>query len=177
MTRDYDPFTNGYLLNANLPISHKSESNFTVEKIHSEISEQVWWKRLQASYWLKFVLFSPFTLFEMDSSSDSGPTVEDKIVSLETSLERLWAYLDQQENLLKESNQAGEKAWDLINNELRKLRADHDSSKENLENFKEEAQANFKDVANVHGNFGNQISSLESAMANLKANLGKWNEV
>ena len=109
----------------------------------------------------------------MASSSESGPTVEDKIVSLESSLGRLRGRLDQQENLLKESNQADEKAWDLINNDLRKLRADHDSSKETLEEFKEEAQANFKDVANVHGNFGNRISSLESAMANLKANLGK----
>ena len=86
---------------------------------------------------------------------------------------RLRARLDQQENLLKESNRAGEKAWDLINNNLRKLRADHDSSKENLEDFKEEVQANFKDVANVHGNFGIRISSLESAMVKLKANLGK----
>ena len=109
----------------------------------------------------------------MASSSESGPTVEDKIVSLESSLGRLRARLDQQENLLKESNQAGEKAWDLINNDLRKLRADHDSSKETLEEFKDEVQANLKDMANVHGNFGNRISSLESAMANLKAKLGK----
>ena len=68
---------------------------------------------------------------------------------------RLRALLDQQDNLLKESNQAGEKAWDIINGDLRKLRADHESSTENMENFKEEAQTNFKDVANVHGNFGN----------------------
>ena len=104
MTRDYDPFTNGYLLNANLPISHRSETEFIVEKIHSENSEHVWLKRLQASHWSKSDLLSPFTLFEMASSSESGPTVEAKIDSFETSLGRLRARLDQEDKLLQESN-------------------------------------------------------------------------
>ena len=67
----------------------------------------------------------------------------------------------------------GEKAWDLINEDLRKLRADHEDSNEKLENFKEDSQTNFKDIANVHGNFGNRISALEAAIANLQSKMGK----
>ena len=109
----------------------------------------------------------------MASSSETGSTVEEKLESLETSLGRLRARLDHHDKTLKESNQAREIAWNLINEDLRKLRADHEDSNEKLGNLKEETQTNFKDNANVHGNFGNRINALESAIANLQTKMGK----
>ena len=108
----------------------------------------------------------------MDSYSETGSTADEKLESL-ASLGRIRAWLDQQDKLLEESNKARETAWNIINEDLRKLRADHEDSIEKLENFKEDTQTNFKDNANVHGNFGNRINALENAIAKLRSKMGK----
>ena len=107
------------------------------------------------------------------SSSDSGLSVEERIESLENSMGRLRASVDKQDKLLQASNQAGEQTWDILNEDIRKLRADHMASTENLEDFKEETQTSFKDVANTKGDFGKRISALETVVSNLMAKLGK----
>ena len=63
--------------------------------------------------------------------------------------------------------------WDLINEDLRKLRADHEASTENVEDFKDETRTSFKDAANIHGEFGKRISALETAISKLMAKIGK----
>ena len=86
---------------------------------------------------------------------------------------RLRARVDKQDKLLQATNQAGEQTWDILNEDIRKLRADHSASIENLEDFKEETHTSFKDVANTQGDFGKHISALETAVSNLIAKLGK----
>ena len=86
---------------------------------------------------------------------------------------RLRARVDKQDKLLQASNQAGKKTWDILNKDIRKLRADHMASTENLEDFKEEIQTSFKDVANAQGDFGKRISALETAVSKLIAKLDK----
>ena len=111
---------------------------------------------------LKVILLCHFQLRseprtpKMDShgSSSSGPSADTRLESLEASLGRLRARLDNQDKLLQDSNKAGEQSWDLLNKDLRKLREDHSASAENLEDFKEETRTSFKDVANAQGDFG-----------------------
>ena len=107
------------------------------------------------------------------SSSSSGPSVEDRIDSLENTMGRLRARLDNQDKLLQATSKAGEQTWDLLNKDIRKLQADHSSSTENLEDFKEETRTSFKDAANIQGDFGKRISALETAVSKLMAKLGK----
>ena len=64
-TRDYEPITNCYLVKATLTIPHRIKAEFIVEKIHSEKSEPVWLKRLQASYRSNSDMLSPFSLSGM----------------------------------------------------------------------------------------------------------------
>ena len=107
------------------------------------------------------------------SSSSFGISVGDRIEALENSMGRLRACLDNQDKLLKATAKAGEQSWDLINEDLRKLRADREASNENLEDFKEETRTSFKDAANIHGDFGNRLSALEMVVSTLMAKIGK----
>ena len=86
---------------------------------------------------------------------------------------RLRARVDKHDKLLQASNQAGEQTWDILNEDIRKLRADHTASIKNLEDFKEETQTSFKDVANTQGDVGERISALETAVSKLIAKIGK----
>ena len=86
---------------------------------------------------------------------------------------RLRARLDNQDKLLQATSQAGEKTWDILNEDIRKLREDHSASSENLENFQEEVRTGFKDAANIHGDFGKRISALETDVSKLIAKLDK----
>ena len=86
---------------------------------------------------------------------------------------RLRARVDKQDKLLQASNQAGEKTWDILNEDIRKLHTDHMASTENLEDFKEETQTSFKDVTNTQGDFGKCISALETDVSKLITKLGK----
>ena len=86
---------------------------------------------------------------------------------------RLKARLDSQGKLLQATSRAGEQTWDILNEDIRKLRADHSASSENLEDFKEEVRTGFKDAANIHGDFGKHISALETVVSKLIAKLDK----
>ena len=71
------------------------------------------------------------------------------------------------ENKLEESSKAGNKSWDLLNADIRKLREDHAASAEKMKDFKAEVRTGFKDEANVHGDFGKRLAALENAVAKL----------
>ena len=105
-----------------------------------------------------------------DDSSSSGVNAETRIGSLEAAMGRLRLKLDDNDKKLDAVSKAGEKSWDLQNNELRQLRGDLTG---NLSDFKEETRTNFKDEANTHGDFGNRISALEIEVAKLKSKIEK----
>ena len=105
-----------------------------------------------------------------DDSSSSGVNAETRIGSLEAEMGRLRLKLDDNDKKLDAVSKAREKSWDLLNNELRQLRADLTG---NLNDFKEETRTNFKDEANTHGDFGNRISALEIEMAKLRSKIEK----
>ena len=107
------------------------------------------------------------------SSSESGPTAEERLDTLENAMGRLRARADRQDQALQLTIQDGEKSWDLLNDDIRKLRADLSASSENLEDVKEEVHTGFKDVANTQGDFGNRLSALEKAVNKLFAKLDK----
>ena len=96
----------------------------------------------------------PFFAMASPSSSSSGLSVEGRISALETSMGRLRGRMDSQDKKLKEVSQAGDKTWDLLNEDIRKLREDHAASSERLEDFKDEVRTGFKDEVNTHGYFG-----------------------
>ena len=107
-----------------------------------------------------------------EGSTSSGPSVDVRIGSLESSMGRLRARLDNQDKMLQDVNKAGEQTWDLLNKDLRKLREDLSASTEKLEDFKDEMRTSFKDAAITHGDFGKRISALEFAVSKLMAKLG-----
>ena len=72
------------------------------------------------------------------------------------------------ENKLEESTKAANKSWDLLNADIRKLREDHAASAEKMKDFKAEVRTGFKDEANVHGDFGKRITTLEKAVAKME---------
>ena len=143
------------------------------------------WPRSLLPYSVKISLSTPSSLAESrkgyqllamashGSSSESGPTVEERIESLENTMGRLRARVDKQDKLLQATNQVGEQTWDILNEDIRKLRADHSASIGNLEDFKEELHTSFKDVANTQGDFVKRISALETAVSKLLAKLDK----
>ena len=112
-------------------------------------------------------------MVSLGSSSDSGPTVEERLDTLENAMDRLRGRANNQDQLLQSTIQAGEKSWDILNEDIRKLRADMSAPARNLEEFKESVHTSFKDVANTQGDFGNRIAALEVAVNMLLAKLDK----
>ena len=107
-----------------------------------------------------------------EGSSSSEISAEVRIGSLESSMGRLRAKLDNQDKKLQDVTKAGEQTQDLLNKDLRQLREDLSASTEKLEDFKDETRTSFKDAAITHGDFGKRISALESAVSKLMAKLG-----
>ena len=79
--------------------------------------------------------------------------------------------MDGYEKKLEESSKAGDKTWDLLNADIRKLRDDHAASAEKMKEFKDEVRTGFKDEANVHGDFRKRINALEKVVAKLVAKM------
>ena len=105
-----------------------------------------------------------------EGSSSSGVSAEVRIGSLEAAMGRLRAKLDVQHKTLEAVSKAGEHSWDLLNKDLRQVRADLNGK---LKDFKEETRTGFKDTANTHGDFGNRITALETEVAKLKSKVEK----
>ena len=107
------------------------------------------------------------------TSSSSRILVEGRLAEIESSLGRLRGRVDRHDNKLEEVSHAGEKTWDLLNEDLRKLRAEQSTSSEKLEEFKDEVRIGFKDEANMLGDFGKRLSDLETAVEKLASKLNK----
>ena len=101
-------------------------------------------------------------------SSSSGLSVEARIQELESAMGRIRGRMAGFEKKLEDSTKAGDKTWDLLNADIRKLRDDHAASAEKMKDFKAEVRTGFKDEANVHGDFGKRLNALEKAVAKLE---------
>ena len=86
---------------------------------------------------------------------------------------RIKVRVDQQDKLLQATTQAREKTQDILNEDIKKLQADHSASSENLQEFKDETHTSFKDVGNLQGDFGNLLSALDKVVSKLIAKLDK----
>ena len=106
-----------------------------------------------------------------DSSSSSGLSVEARLQEVESSLGRIRGRMSGLEKSLDDSNKAANKAWDLLNADLRKLREDQAGSAGKMKSFKAEVRTGFKDEANVHGDFDKCLAALEAAVEKLDL---KW---
>ena len=102
-----------------------------------------------------------------DSSSSSGLSVEARLQEVESSLGRIRGRMSGLEKSMDDSNKVANKAWDLLNADLRKLREDQAGNAGKMKSLKAEMRAGFKDDANVHGDFGRRLVALEEAVAKL----------
>ena len=139
--------------------------------------EVEWFQSLEVSLKVKeisnTVRIRSWLQMASNNSSSSGLSVEGRIASLETSMGRLRGRLDSQDKKLEEASQAGNNSWDLLNEDIRKLREDQAASAERMEDFKDEVRTGFKDASNTHGDFGKRINDLETVVAKLAAKLNK----
>ena len=104
------------------------------------------------------------------SSSDSGPSVDARIGGLDDRITSVRARVERQERLQQATNDAGEAAWNLLNDDIRRLCTNHT---EQLQVVREEVQTGLKDVANTQGDFGQRITTLETTVAKLVSKLEK----
>ena len=103
----------------------------------------------------------------LGSSSAPGPLYEECLNELQQDMDRLKIKSEEQGKMLQSNIASGDKNWYLINQDLRLLRAEYKEANGGMDDFKEDVYAQFKDVANVTGNFGNRISSLQMAIKKL----------
>ena len=101
------------------------------------------------------------------SSPSSGLSVEARLQEVESSLGRICGRMSGLEKPMDDSNKATNKAWDLVNADLRKLREDQAGTAGKMKSFKAEVRSGFKDEANVQGDFGRRLVALEEAVAKL----------
>jgi RNA binding exosome subunit len=104
------------------------------------------------------------------SSSDSGPSVDARIGALEDRITSVRARVERQERLQQATNEAGEAAWDLLNDDIRSLRTDHT---EQMQVVREEVQTGLKDVENTQGDYGKRITTLETRLTALETAVAK----
>ena len=105
----------------------------------------------------------------MESSSESGPTIDERLETLEHAMDRLKLQADNQDHRVQESKVAGEQLKELI----KKFRADLSASLEKMEEFEEEVRTDFKDTTNIHGDLGKRVNDLEQAVSTILAKLDK----
>ena len=109
----------------------------------------------------------------LGSYLDLGLIVEERLDTLGNAMDRFRGQMNNQDQMLQSTIQDGEKSWDILNEDIRKLRADMSAPARNLEEFKESVHTSFKDVANTQGDFENRIAALEVAVNKLLAKLDK----
>ena len=93
--------------------------------------------------------------------------MEARLQEVESALGRIRGSMSGLEKSLDDSNKAANKAWDLLNADLRKLREDQAGNARKMKSLKTEMRAGFKDDANVQGDFGRRLAALEEAVEKL----------
>ena len=80
----------------------------------------------------------------MESSSNPGLSLEERLRELQTELTKL-------KKIVQQKIRSRDSKWDQLNNALVALH----------EEFKDATKAQFKDQANTNGEFGNRLCTLE----------------
>ena len=112
---------------------------------------------------LAFAQFTPDLMASVGSSSNPL-SVEERLSEIQQSLDALKIKSDAQGNLLKSNVEEDHKQWKKFSSELRSLKNDLKEAKGGMDYFQDVVFSQFKDAANVTGDFGNRISALETAV-------------
>lgn len=107
------------------------------------------------------------------SSTSSGLSIEARLDALETEMGRLRRRIDRQDQQIVSNSQATDQSWNLLSDDIRKIREVVTASAENVDDLKDEVQVSFKDAASTHGNMGKRICELEKQVSNLIAKMNK----
>lgn len=107
----------------------------------------------------------------MGSTSAQEPTFKERLADLEQALEKLQDQLKVQVHPTRPSSDSEGESLDSINNDLRNLKKEFDSSTEGIVEFKDDVFTQFKDAAVTFGDFGRRITALEIAVKKILTKL------
>ena len=107
----------------------------------------------------------------MGSTSAQEPTFKERLADLEQALEKLQDQLKVQVHPTRPSSDSEGESLDSINNDLRNLKKEFDSSTEGIVEFKDDVFTQFKDAAVTIGDFGRRITALEIAVKKILTKL------
>ena len=93
--------------------------------------------------------------------------MEERLADIQQSLDALKLKSDEQGNLINSNAEEDHKHWKKFSTELRSLKNDLKDSKGGMKYYQDVVFSQFKDAANVSGDFGNRISALEIAVNKL----------
>ena len=93
--------------------------------------------------------------------------MEVQLAEIQQSLDALKLQADAHGNLLRSNIDEDNKQWKKYSSELRSLKNDFKDSKGEMNYFKDVVYSQFKDAANVSGDFGNRIIALETVVNKL----------
>ena len=100
-------------------------------------------------------------------SSSNRLSVEERLADIQQSLDALKLKSDEQGKSLKSNAEEDLKHWKNFSTELRSLKNDLKDSKGEMKYYQDVVFSQFKDAANVTGDFGNRITALETAVNNI----------
>ena len=107
----------------------------------------------------------------MGLTSAQEPTFKEQLADLEQALEKLQDQLKVQVHPTRPSSDSEGESLDSINNDLRNLKKEFDSSTEGIVEFKYDVFSQFKDAVNLFGDFERRIAALELAVKKILAKL------
>ena len=90
--------------------------------------------------------------------------MEEILADIQQSLDALKLKTDEQGKSIKSNADEGLQHWKNFSTELRSLKNDLKDSKGEMNYYKDVVFSQFKDGANVTGDFGNRIIALETAV-------------
>ena len=154
------------LLRAALPYLEQSSGGATISPSVSrllQVSGDRPWTLLLS---LAFAHLAPDLMASVGSSS-TPMSVEVRLAEIQQSLDALKLQADAHGNLLRSNIDEDNKQWKKYSSELRSLKNDFKDSKGEMNYFKDVVYSQFKDAANVSGDFGNRIIALETAVNKL----------
>ena len=97
-------------------------------------------------------------------SSSNPYIVEEKLADIQQSLDALKLKSDEQGKTINSNAEEDLKHWKNFSTELHSLKSALKDSKGEMKYYRDVVFSQFKDAANVIGNFGNRITALESAV-------------
>ena len=90
--------------------------------------------------------------------------MEEILADIQQSLDALKLKTDEQGKSIKSNADEGLQHWKNFSTELHSLKTDLKDSKGEMNYYKDVVFSQFKDAANVIGDFGNRITALETTV-------------